>query len=307
MTYSGKKNRDFFLWGAGISCLLIFLFVIAKLLNPSSPLNDTLLNQMKKIETVSLIHVHLMKSVEMEKNAVIAITDEESLEFSNKSRAESADVDLYLKQLISLVDKGRMPDEKKLVNEFNTCWTELRKIDRVILELAVQNTNLKATSLSLDQGAAAIQRFEKALDDVMKSYPAGDTHESRALRLLFNSATSVLKIFNLHSSHIAEASDDKMDIIEKRMKEEEKTVSESLDELSRIAGEKTRPDVLQAKKAFSEFMEVTAKVITLSRQNSNVKSFELSLGRKRKIVAQCDEILSAFQDIVRNRNYGATK
>lgn len=307
MNYSDKKKRSLLLWGVGITFLLIFLFGIAKYFNPSSPLNDTLLNRMKKVETVSLIRVHLMKSVEMEKNAVIAITDEESLEFSDKSRAESAAVDLYLKQLIALVDKGRMQDEKKLVNEFNTCWAELRKIDRVILELAVQNTNLKAASLSLGQGTLAIQRFEKALDDVMKSYPAGATNESRALRLLFNSATSGLKIFNLHSSHIAEASDDIMDIIEKRMKEEEKTVSESLDELSGIAGEKTRPGVLQAKKAFSEFMEVTAKVITLSRQNSNVKSFELSLGRKRKIVAQCDEILSAFQDIVRNRNYSATK
>lgn len=307
MNCSGDKKRSLFLWGVGLSCLLIFLFVIAKYYNPSSPLNDTLLNRVKKIETVSLIHVHLMKSVEMEKNAVIAITDEESLEFSNKSRTESAEVDLYLKQLIALVDTGRMQDEKKLVNEFNTCWTELRKIDHVILELAVQNTNLKAASLSLDQGTVAIQRFEQALDNVMKSYSPGVTNESRALRLLFNSATSGLKIFNLHSSHIAEASDDKMDIIEKRMKEEERTVSVSLDELSGITGKKAQPDVLQAKKAFSEFMEVTAKVITLSRQNSNIKSFELSLGRKRKIVAQCDEILSAFQDIVRNRNFSATK
>lgn len=307
MNYSGEKKRSLFLWGAGISGLLIFFFVVAKYLDPPTPLNDTLLNQMEKNEIISQLRVHLMKSVEMEKNAVIAITDEESLEFSKKSRSESAAVDLYLKQLIALVDTGRMQDEKKLVNEFNTCWTELRKIDRVILELAVQNTNLKAASLSLDQGTGAIQRFEKALDDVMKSYSAGITNEVRALRLLFNSATSGLKIFNMHSSHIAEASDDKMDLIEKQMKEEEQTVSESLDELDRITSQKARPDVLRAKKAFSEFMEVTAKVITLSRQNSNIKSFELSLGRKRKIVAQCDEILSAFQDMVRNRNFSATK
>jgi len=307
MNYSGEKKRSLFLWGAGISGLLIFFFVVAKYLNPPTPLNDTLLNQMKKIEIVSLLRIHLMKSVEMEKNAVIAITDEESIEFSDKSRAESAKVDLYLKQLIAVVDTGRMQDEKKLVTEFNTCWTELCKIDRIILELAVQNTNLKAASLSRDQGTGAIQRFEKSLDDVMKSYSAGVTNEGRALRLLFNSATSGLKIFNMHSSHIAEASDDKMDLIEKQMKEEEKTVSGSLDELDRIASQKARPDVLRAKEAFSEFMEVTAKVITLSRQNSNIKSFELSLGRKRKIAAQCDEILSAFQDIVRNRNFSATK
>jgi hypothetical protein len=64
---------------------------------------------------------------------------------------------------------------------------------------------------------------------------------------------------------------------------------------------------LQAKTAFSEFMEVTAEVIKLSRQNSNIKSLELSLGKKRKVTAQCDEILVAFQEAVQSRTFKATR
>ncbi len=119
--------------------------------------------------------------------------------------------------------------------------------------------------------------------------------------------TSTLKIYNLHSFHIAEASDEKMDQIEMQMKAEENETSKSLDELTRIVGEKSRQALLQAKTAFTEFMEVTATVIKLSRQNSNIKSLELSLGRKRKVAAQCDEILVAFQDVVRNRTFRATR
>jgi len=54
-------------------------------------------------------------------------------------------------------------------------------------------------------------------------------------------------------------------------------------------------------------MAVTAEVIRLSRENTNVKSFELSLGRKRKIAAQCDEILISLQEAVRSREFKATR
>jgi hypothetical protein len=52
---------------------------------------------------------------------------------------------------------------------------------------------------------------------------------------------------------------------------------------------------------------VTAEVIKLSRQNSNIKSLELSLGKKRKLTAQCDEILAALQETVQRRTFKATR
>jgi len=242
----------------------------------------------------------------MEKNAVMALTDEESREFADQSLAASAVVEQNQKQLNSLIDAAPMQDERNLAIEFNTCWTELRKLDQVILELAVQNTNLKAASLSRVKGAEAMQRFEHALNDVMKSY-SGTRNEGRVARLIFSAITAGLKIHNLHSFHIAEASDEKMDQIETQMKTEENEASKSLDELASIVGEKNRHVLLQAKTAFSEFMEVTAEVIKLSRQNSNIKSLELSLGKTRKVTAQCDEILAAFQEAVQSRTFKATR
>ena len=81
----------------------------------------------------------------------------------------------------------------------------------------------------------------------------------------------------------------------------------SLAELSGIVGKESGEALLRANTAFSDFLEVTAKVIILSRQNSNVKSLELSLGRKRKTAAQCDEILSTFQNIAHDRTFKATR
>jgi len=46
-------------------------------------------------------------------------------------------------------------DEWKLLQEFEAAWAQVRKIDHVILDLAVQNTNLKAFRLSFGKGREA--------------------------------------------------------------------------------------------------------------------------------------------------------
>ena len=306
MQFPYGKGRSAFLWGIGICVGLLLFIVISNYYNPPMRLEDTYINIVNKREVLSQMRVNLLKSVEMEKNAVMAQTDEESQVFAAQSLAASAAVEQDQKQLNSLIDAAPMQDERNLVIEFNNCWTELRKLDEVILELAVQNANLKAASLSREKGAEAMRRFEHALEDVMRLY-LGAQNEGRVARLLCRAMTSGLKIYNLHSFHIAEASDEKMDQIEMQMKAEQNEASNSLDELTGIVGEKSRQALLQAKTAFTEFMEVTEKVIKLSRQNSNVKSLELSLGRKRKVAAQCDEILVTFQEVVQNRTFKATR
>jgi hypothetical protein len=306
MLFPKGKGRSAVLWGIGISLGLLLFVVIPKYRGTPLPPEDTYRNILMKSEIISQMRINLLKSVEMEKNAVMAITDDESLEFAGKSLAASEAVEQNLKMLNSLIDAAPLKDEKNLVIEFNNCWKELRKLDQVILELAVQNTNLKAASLSREKGAEAMRRFEHSLEDVTQAY-AGTPNEGRVARLSCRAITAALKIYNLHSPHIAEATDKKMDQIETEMKLEKDEASKSLDELSGIVGEVSRDALLQAKEVFYEFMEVTAKVIKLSRQNSNIKSLELSLGRKRKVAVQCDEILAAFQKTVQDRTFKATR
>ena len=149
MQFPYGKGRSAVLWGIGI-CVGLLLFTVISIYyyNPPMRLEDTYKNIVKKREVLSQMRINLLKSVEMEKNAVMAQTDEESQVFADQSLAASAAVEQDQKQLNSLIDAAPMQDERNLVIEFNNCWTELRKLDQVILELAVQNTNLKAASLS---------------------------------------------------------------------------------------------------------------------------------------------------------------
>ena len=88
------------------------------------------------------------------------------------------------------------------------------------------------------------------------------------------------------------------------MKREVRT---SFNDLSRLVDERGRTFLDAASFAFEEFMKVNSEVVRLSRINSNIKSLELSLGRKRKVAAQCEETLNSIQDVIRDRTFKATK
>lgn len=306
MQFSDNKTLIAVLWGLGFSMTIMFLFIVSRHYDHSEPAIDTYLHVVQKIKILSQMRINLLKSVDTEKSAVMALTDEESGKFADQSLAAAAAVEQDLKILLPLVEASSLQEEEQLVKEFTTCWTEFRTLNQVILDLAVQNTNLKAASLSREKGAETMQRFVAALEDIVRSNIGGANEDSVALPSL-HATTAGLQIFNLHSFHIAEISDEKMDQIEKQMNSKENEVRQSLDELAPIVGQKSQDDVLRAKAAFSEFMEATAKVIELSRQNTNIKSLDLSLGRKRRIAAECEEILATFQKAVKERPFKATK
>jgi hypothetical protein len=306
MQFPDSKTLIAVLWGFGLSMGVLFLFIIPRSYDSFELSKDTYLNVRKKNEILSQMRINLHKSVEMEKNAVMALTDEESQDYAGQSLASSAAVEQDLTQIQSLVDATHLQDEEKFVNEFKNCWMEFRRLDQIILELAVQNTNLKAAFLSRGKGAEAMQRFERALKEVMR-LTSQTPKEDRVAAIAWHAIAACGQILNMHGSHIAEISNEKMDQIEMQIKMEEKEVLLSLEELLGSIDKENQQTLLPAKTAFSEFMDVTAQVLEFSRKNSNVKSLELSIGKKRIISTQCAEVLAAFQNAVKSRPFKSSK
>jgi len=306
MKISENKAPLAALWGIGFAMGVLVFILITRYNDNLEPMRDTYLQVINKTELLSQMRVNLHKSVEMEKNAVMALTDEESQEYANQTLIALASVKQDLKKLQLLIATTRLQDEEKLIDEFNTCWVKFHNLDQIILGLAVQNTNLKAAALSEEKGSEAIQRFDQSLQNVMRMN-LRTSQEDRVAGSAWQAIAASLQIFNLHHSHIVEIDDEKMNQIETQIKAEEKKVLNSLDQLGGIVDKESQNPLLQAKTAFSEFMEVTAKVLKLSRINSNIKSLELSMGKKRIISAQCEEILASLQNAVQGRPFKATK
>ncbi len=306
MSLAKDKEHMALVLGCGLAMAIILFAVFAKFSTDGPSVNTVYENILEQKKVLAQMRVQFLKSVEMEKSAVMALTDRESEEYAHQSRAAAIAVDQHLALLYPLVNTQPMPNEKRLLEEFATCWAELGTIDRVILQLAVENTNLKAAALSREKGAEIMQRFERALGD-FRTRSSGTPVEGRVIELTAHALIAGLKMFNLHGPHIIEADTDKMDQYERRIHEHENEVAQALDALNDIVAADHRELVLQAKTTFVEFTALTAHIMELSRQNSNIKSLELSVGRKRSIAAKCDEALAALQETVQNRPFKATK
>lgn len=304
MSWTPNKEQSALLLGCGLALALILFAALAKHSTNSASVRTMYENNLEKKRVISAIRIDLFKSTEMEKSAVMALTDQESQAFAGQSRAASAMVDNNLKVLRTMVEN--VPNEKILLDEFATCWTEMGKIDQVILQMAVENTNLKAAALSRDQAGKSLQGFEQALETV-RTATVGDAEERQVASLVSKATIAALKLYNLHGPHIIEPDFAKMDQLEARMQAEEAKVRQSLAVLAELVGPDKADTVMPATTAFAEFIAVTNQVVQLSRLNSNIKSMELSMGRKRTIAAQCDDALAALQEAVHQKAFKATK
>lgn len=294
-----------------VAALIAFLVFVAWLLYFKPKMADILfepvfINDVKKVRLVSEMRVNLNASVEAEKSAVLADTDEASRVYADQALGLSAAVEDARAELGVLVEAEKMGREVDLFREFSACWEKFRQIDQELLPLSVLNTNLKAYELSFDSAQKAIKQLEESLDALMTTGVASDK-SCRIEKLSQRTLISALKIHALQSPHIAESRQEKMDEIEATIQTQDALVNQSLDALSFMMNPKSKPLIEAAKAAYSEFWRINTEVMKLSRQNSNVRSLALSLGQKRNVTIQCQDALEALEKAIQSKVYKATR
>ena len=286
-----RKSYELVSWLVTIIllCSLIVIGILYK--DKITPLES----ELKKIQIVSSLRIHLLEAIEAEKNAVLAITDEASKTYADEARSASNKVENARQELATIIQQVGTSKEKETVAEFNSCWIEFRKLDEEILELATQNSNLKAQKLSSTQFYREVAAFEKSLrtliqHDMQDSRPGFITVHS------YEAITAILQLFALHKAHIEEPDDQEMDRIERKMKGYLDTAQKALHALRSIRELRGSAELVNAESAYKRIVEINAEVVRLSRLNTNIKSSALSLGKKRLISAKCQEILGALQE-----------
>jgi Four helix bundle sensory module for signal transduction len=272
----------------------------------SRGLSTALEERVREEQLVSDMLINLHASAEAEKRAVMAETDEASKTYAQEAQRKSTAVEDARRELTHLISLGNQPEEVSLVNEFNTAWTEYQALDREILGLAVENTNLKALRLSFGPASDALDRLEAALKELVAR---ADSHPDRAgiSKAAFQAVVAALKILALQNRHIAKAGDEEMDRIEGEMRALDKQASNELDKLSTSSGEALQADAARARAAYTDFQEVHSQILDLSRRNSNIRSLALSLGKKRMATAKCTELLTALQTSIRSERFTDTR
>jgi hypothetical protein len=238
----------------------------------------------RKAQLVADMRTDLFAAAEAEKNAVLADTDQASVGFASQAKASVDKVAARLKSFQGLADSAQ---EQDLAKRFEEAFAEYRKVDEEVLGLAVQNTNLKAFALSFGRAAGSIAGMEAALRPAL-----GGTND-KAARLAQRAMTEVLRIQSLHAEHIMEKADPRMDALEKEMAASDKAVRSALAALG--------PEGAGALAVYERYWKLNGEIVALSRRNTNVRSFTLSLERKTKVLAACDEALLVLEENIRER------
>jgi hypothetical protein len=231
-----------------------------------------LVTDKRKAEAVRELQREFSRSVDSEKSAVLANKDEDSRRFVSESRAASDRVNTLREELRELGTSA----EKEKLEAFDQAWAKVEAIDAKLLPLAEENTNLQAIRLSTHEATTALDQVLGTLHSEQES-----TNDPVRLRRLADAQIAALRIQALHAPHIASASAEEMRGIEANVTELERTV-----------------DSVGLDGAWAQYKALTAQIFQLSRENSEVRSFDISVHEKREAAKEASAALKALVDKV---------
>lgn len=251
------------------------------------------------------VRVELSKASDASDRAVLADTDEQSAAFARQAQEASAAITAALPSLAAQLAELGHTDQTDLLAQFRQRLERYQTLDRQILALAVENTNLKAQRMSFGPVREAADTFCAELDRAVAASRASAHCQGREVAGPAQLAVREIQI--LQAAHIAEPHDAEMDRLEKDMLSRARGAREALGRLWAGAGEAAKVHLDAAYTALGQFDALSRQLIVLSRRNTNVRSLELALREKPPLTAACDETLSALQDALARQGFGGTR
>jgi len=282
--------KDLLWMAAGAAVLLVCLLVVFHFHNDQDA-TAQLTRKVQRADWVGRMQLDLASAAEAEKSAVLATTDQDSQTFANQARAATAKVEQERQELSKLLPPNGTGHERELLAQFSTAFAEFQRIDKELLTLAVQNTNLKAYSLTFGPAATAL----KAMDGSLARLP---TEDAQALRFATNARIAAWRLLTLIPPHIAEEDENKEDALEVLMATEDVQVQKNLADLAALPKFSNDPELTTATARYAEFSKIKSRILILSRENTNVRSLSISLNQKRKVMLVCQDALGALQQAI---------
>jgi hypothetical protein len=251
------------------------------------------------------LRVQFSQAVDASNRAVMADTDESSLGFVREAEQATREATRAAASLVGLLQSLRFSNESQILREFDARFSEYQKLDRRILQLAVENTNLKAQALSYGPARQVASRFRDALDATAASFPS--SQRCRVDGPLAQALLAVREIQTLHAPHIAERDDGQMTRLEREMAELQLKAKSRLQSLREGAPPNAHAALDAALAALDEFKTTSERIVALSRRNTNLVSLDLALRERPPLATACDDRLRLLQQLLANRNSKATR
>ncbi len=250
----------------------------------------------KRVELVEQMRLALALASEAGNNAVMAMTDQDSQNFADQSRAQVAAVERGRQELERLLQTGGTKTEQDLLAQFSPAFANFQHIDEDLLNLAARNTNLKAFRLAFGPAAEMLKEMDGALSHIVAQGVNSTSPDAKqVIQLADDARIRTLRIQTLLPLHIAEQSDRKMDELEAQMAQEDLEIRKDLENLVTLLKATGSPEVQTAASDYAKFNEIKAQIVELSCENTNIRSVSISLNEKRKVMLRCQDALAAVE------------
>jgi len=249
--------------------------------------------------------VQFTKAADASNRAVMADTDEASVAFAREAEQAKQTVQTTIDALGPILRGLNFPEETQLLQEFVNQFAEYRDLDRRTLDLAVENTNVKAQRLSFGPAQEAADAFRDALESIAPADAAKDAWRMKAL--VVTAVVTVREMQVLQAPHIAEADEAVMTRMEKRMATSEAAARAALEALAPLVQPASRPRLAATTAALDKFVGLNAQIMALSLRNTNLRSLALALNQKGKVTGACEHSLQSLRDALSKRGFYGTR
>ena len=251
------------------------------------------------------LRVQLAKASDASDRAVMADTDEESVAFARQAEQAAGAIESRSATLSARLQSLGYAPELRALQDFTDRFGAYRRLDHDVLDLAVQNTNLKAQRLSFGPVRETADGYRDALQSAAQLAPSKD--RCRVDALVARAELAVREIQILQAPHIAEPDEAAMTKIENQMTERLAAARDALESLGAGASAPMARQLDAARAALERFDKLSAELVALSRRNSNVRSLALALRRAPQLVAACDGSLASLQEALTKEGSTGTR
>lgn len=248
---------------------------------------------LQKGNVASQLQIQILSSIRSQKNAILSATDEKSKEFAAESRASLAEARVVFDKLKTLVAADSVDGQVSATDTLGEAIDDFHKVNNEVLDLAVQNTNVKARQLLVGDLQKQIDilatRFQSWAEQVAsKANPSAA--ELARLKVIYDIHRSLLELYPAAFNHALSTSVDEMTTYEAQLSEIQARMAQGL---SAASGGDAVSEV-DARAILTEIKAGFTRLTQLSRLDTNNRSTLLSL-EQGKVAS--DEIAKRVEEV----------
>ncbi len=241
------------------------------------------------VEMVNRLKVQIAHAIRFEKNAVLTTSAQDGRNHADQSRKAIEQAQMILQEIIPSFESAA-PEARNMIGQMNRALDDLQKHQQQVLELAVLNTNVQATSLltgklapKFDACRAALTLIKERSEREASALPAAEASGDKKLKL----AQKIAKIQNLIGKtweleqnlyvHISQADESAMSRSDRKIEATLRQLDEGLRSLITAGDERDISDLNRVIPQLEEWGATVGEITRLSHINSNTRSLELTL------------------------------